>query len=153
MVHTRLGTSHTRLGMNHTRLGKLDLVQVRTDLVWIMPDLVWVRPDLVQVMPDFSLTGVIPDISFLIYYAPFVWFDSLRPIQQFFSYAGRIFLGWTSTKQGIMCLAQGHNAVHPVRLEPATPWFGDKHSTTEPLRSLLCNYVGNPERCCRVKAI
>ena len=33
-----------------------------------------------------------------------------------------IFLGWTSTKQGlkIMCLAQGHNTVPPVRLEPAS---------------------------------
>ena len=32
---------------------------------------------------------------------------------------GRIFLGWTSTKQGLMSLAQGHNAMTPVRLEPA----------------------------------
>ena len=34
-----------------------------------------------------------------------------------------------------MCLAQGHNAVTPVRHEPATPLSRDKHSTTEPLRS------------------
>ena len=27
-------------------------------------------------------------------------------------------LGCTSTKVGLMCLAQGHNAVTPVRLEP-----------------------------------
>ena len=32
--------------------------------------------------------------------------------------SGRVFLGWTSTKQGLMCLAQGNNAVPPVRLEP-----------------------------------
>ena len=31
-----------------------------------------------------------------------------------------------------MWLAQGHNAVTPVRLEPATPQYRD----TEPLRSL-----------------
>ena len=34
-----------------------------------------------------------------------------------------------------MCLAQGHNAVAPVRLEPAAPRSPVKHSTTEPLRS------------------
>ena len=30
-----------------------------------------------------------------------------------------------------MCLAQGHNAVKPVRLEPAAPQSQVKHSTTE----------------------
>ena len=35
-----------------------------------------------------------------------------------------------------MCLAQGHNAVAPVRLEPAVLRSRVKHSTTEPLRSL-----------------
>ena len=35
-----------------------------------------------------------------------------------------------------MCLAQGHNAVMPVRLEPAALRSRIKHSTTEPLRSL-----------------
>ena len=34
-----------------------------------------------------------------------------------------------------MCLAQGHNAVTPVRLEPAALRSRVKHSTTEPLRS------------------
>ena len=33
-----------------------------------------------------------------------------------------------------MCLAQGHNAVTPVRLKP-TPWSRVKHATTEPLGS------------------
>ena len=32
-----------------------------------------------------------------------------------------------------MCLAQGHNAVTPARLEPAAPRAQVKHSTTEPL--------------------
>ena len=36
-----------------------------------------------------------------------------------------------------MCLAQGHNAVTPVRLEPSAPRSRVKHSTTEPLRSLV----------------
>ena len=35
-----------------------------------------------------------------------------------------------------MCLAQGHNAVMPVRLKPEAPWSRVKHSTTEPLRPL-----------------
>ena len=39
-----------------------------------------------------------------------------------------------------MCLAQGHNAVTPVRLEPAAPRSRVKHSTTEPLRSLPLDY-------------
>ena len=34
-----------------------------------------------------------------------------------------------------MCLAQGHKAVTPERLEPAAPRSQVKHSTTEPLRS------------------
>ena len=34
-----------------------------------------------------------------------------------------------------MCLAQGHNAVMPVRLEPAVLQSRVKRSTTEPLRS------------------
>ena len=49
-----------------------------------------------------------------------------------------VFLGWTSTKQGIMCLAQGHNAMTQVRLKPATPGSRLKHSTTElPFKKLL----------------
>ena len=39
-----------------------------------------------------------------------------------------------STKQRIKRLAQGHNAVPPMRLEPATPRSRVKYSTAEPLR-------------------
>ena len=35
-----------------------------------------------------------------------------------------------------MCLAQGHNAVRPVRFEPKAPRSRVKHYTTEPLHSL-----------------
>ena len=35
-----------------------------------------------------------------------------------------------------MCLAQGHNAVTPMRLEPLAPRSRVKHSTTEPLRPI-----------------
>ena len=58
--------------------------------------------------------------------------------QQSFSYVGmRVFLGSTSTKLGLMCLAQGHNTVTPVRLKPAALWSRAKHShsTIEPLSS------------------
>ena len=34
----------------------------------------------------------------------FVWFDSLRPINNLSVIKGRIFLGWTSTKLGLMFL-------------------------------------------------
>ena len=36
-----------------------------------------------------------------------------------------------------MCLAQGHNAVTLVRLEPAAAWSRVKHSTSEPLHFLI----------------
>ena len=52
----------------------------------------------------------------------------------------RIFLDWSSTKQELMRLAQGHNAVMPVGLEPATPRSRVKHSSTEPLRSVTLIY-------------
>ena len=41
------------------------------------------------------------------------------------------------TKLGLMGLAQGHNTVSLVRLEPVAPRSRVKHSTTEPLRSDL----------------
>ena len=58
------------------------------------------------------------------------------PVNNFSVMSGRVFLGLTSTKQGLMCLAQGHNAVTAVRLKPASSLSQVKHSTTEPLQSL-----------------
>ena len=66
---------------------------------------------------------------------------SLRPINNLSFILGRVFLGWTSIKLGLMCLAQGHNAVTPVRLESAAPRSRVKHSTTEPLSSISV-YLG-----------
>ena len=40
------------------------------------------------------------------------------PVNNFSVMLGRVFVGWSSTKQGLMCLAQGHNAVMLVRLKP-----------------------------------
>ena len=57
------------------------------------------------------------------------------PVNNFSVMSGRVFLGLTSTKQGLMCLAQVHNTVALVRFEPATR-RPQVNSTTEPLRSL-----------------
>ena len=65
----------------------------------------------------------------------FVWFDFYVSVSNFSGMLGWVFLGWTSTKQGSMCLAQGHNATTPVRLKLSTDWSRVKHSTTEPLHS------------------
>ena len=65
----------------------------------------------------------------------FCLFDLIiYPINNLSVVKGRVFLGWTSTKLGLMVLAQGHNAVTPVRLQPAAPRSRVKHSTTQPLR-------------------
>ena len=41
-----------------------------------------------------------------------------------------------STKQGLMCLAKGHNTVTPVMLELATAWIDlESNTNIEPLRS------------------
>ena len=52
----------------------------------------------------------------------FVQFDSLRPSQQFFQLCrdGSSWVEPVLSKDG-MYLAQGHNTVMPVRLEPAAP--------------------------------
>ena len=42
------------------------------------------------------------------------------PLDNFSVMSGLVFLGLTSTKQRIKCLAQAHNTVSPVRLKPAT---------------------------------
>ena len=67
----------------------------------------------------------------------FVRFDSLHPINNFSDIKGWVFLGCTNAKVGLMCLAQGHNAVTPVILEPAAPRSRVKHSITEPLHQQI----------------
>ena len=56
------------------------------------------------------------------------------PVNTLSVLSGRVFNpGLTSTKQGLMCLAQRHNAVMVVRFESMGLWSRVKHSTTEPL--------------------
>ena len=78
---------------------------------------------------------------YLFVYLLIYLFDSLRRINNLSVIEGRVFLGRTSSKLELMCLAQGHNAVTQVRLEPPVPRSRIKHSTTETLRSsfLFCN--------------
>ena len=57
------------------------------------------------------------------------------PVNNFLVMLGWVFLGWTSTKQRIKCLDQGHNAVPLERLEPTTPQSPVKHSSTQPPHS------------------
>ena len=79
------------------------------------------------------------------------WWDCLFdlilyvPVNKISVMSGRVFLVWTSIKQGLMCHAQGHNAVAQVRLEPATPQSQDKHSTTVLPLLRLCKCAGSPE--------
>ena len=70
-------------------------------------------------------------LSFITGFVHFVCFGFLRPINNLSVIQGRVLLGWTTTKLGLMCLAQGHSTVTPVRLEPAAPRSRMKHSTTE----------------------
>ena len=84
----------------------------------------------------FSVSVYRKNISLLgrIWFCLFVLFDLIWFItshQQSFSFVGTGLLSWTSTKLWLMCLAQGHNAVTPVRLEPAVPRSRVKHSKEE----------------------
>ena len=72
--------------------------------------------------------------------AMFDWILYVR-VNNFSVMSRRVFLGWTSTKQGSMCLDQGHNAVTLARAEPAIPQSRVKHSVTESLRSCLTVYT------------
>ena len=81
-------------------------------------------------------------------YILFVWFDSLRPINNLSVKQGGVFLGWTSTKLGKLCLAQGsqHSDDDETRTNSLTASRSRvKHSTTEPLRShiIICMWTWN----------
>ena len=71
----------------------------------------------------------------------FVWFDSLCPINNLSVIKGRVFLGWTSIKLGLMFLLKDTTQWRRWGLKPAALRSRVKHSTTEPLRSLICWFV------------
>ena len=55
-------------------------------------------------------------------------------------------MGWTSTKLGLMCFAQGHNKVTPVRLEPVAPRYTvclelHLYVTSQLIQSILHKFV------------
>ena len=63
------------------------------------------------VLQDLVLVYMIVCVFGLIAYVPFNIFSIML---------GWVFMCLTSTKQSIKCLAQGHNSVPQMRLEPAT---------------------------------
>ena len=68
----------------------------------------------------------------------FVWF--FHPINNLSVIKGRVFLGWTSTKLGIMFLLKDTTQWRRWGSNSAAPQSRVKHSTTEPLRSKNDNY-------------
>ena len=64
---------------------------------------------------------LLQDFILVFLYREFVCWFLYTPVNNFSVMQGLVFLGLTSTKQKIRCLAQGDNAVPPVRLEPGTP--------------------------------
>ena len=77
----------------------------------------------------------------------FVFLILYVPGNNFSVMLGQVFLGWTCTNRRIKCLAQGHDAVPPIQLEPTThrSWF--KHPTTElPIsKGLKCLALGHSD--------
>ena len=65
----------------------------------------------------------------------FVWFDSLHCIDNLSVIKGRVFLGWTSTKLGLVFLAQLKRTQRSEPGEARTRPSWVEHSTTEPLRT------------------
>ena len=85
----------------------------------------------------------------------FVWFDSLRPIKNASVITGRVFLGWTSTKLGLMLLLKditqwsrwGSNP-RPFSLESSTlplshcaPWLTCNSNKLLEIHSKLLNII------------
>ena len=77
-------------------------------------------------VPGFKLFNIV-----YLYWCFMSWVNNFSHTSGWFL----VFLGWTSTKQRIECLADGHNTVTPVSLEIATLQSHDWCST-EPLCSI-----------------
>ena len=72
----------------------------------------------------------------------FLKFDSLRPINNLSVKQGGFSWVEPVLSNDKCVLLKDHNAVTPVRLEPAAPRSRVKHSTTEPLRA----YTGSSKQ-------
>ena len=72
----------------------------------------------------------------------FVWFDSLRPINNLSVIKGRVFLGWTSTKLGIMFLLKDTTQWRRWGSNPRP--FG-LESSTLPLSHCASNFTRIPK--------
>ena len=84
----------------------------------------------IQLTIPSSLHQIMRNKPFVYKYLTCWCFTSQSPIFQFSFMSGcvPVYLGWTSTKLRIKCLAQGHNAASLVSLKPATPWSQVQHS-------------------------
>ena len=74
--------------------------------------------------------------SWMIYFCV----EAYHPRQQLFSHVGTepTLPGFNQYCRELMCLAQGHNTMSPVGIEPGpTSRFGVRRSTTTPPRSLV----------------
>ena len=101
----------------------------------------------VQTLMKCRIVGHFISVFTVCWNTHFVLFDLILyiPVNNFSAMSGWVFLDWTSTEQGLMCLAQGYNA---VMLEPANPWSRIKYSTTEPLHSYTCFGLSSPQIFC-----
>ena len=59
------------------------------------------------------------------------------PVNTFSVMSGWFFMGWSSSKQVLMCLGQTHNAVTQMGVYQGAPWYQVKHCTTKPLCTSL----------------
>ena len=88
-------------------------------------------------------------------WSTYVWFDSLRPSQQVFSYVGTDLPGLKQYKAriNVSCVScSSDDTVTPLRLQPAVPRSRVKHSTTEPMCSRFDQNTSNPYAWQRVNA-
>ena len=78
-----------------------------------------------------------------LFFVFYVWFDSLRPSQHFSSLVRSGLPGFNQYLTEDKFLAQGHNTVPLVRLEPTTPRSQVKRSTSDPPYSSEqnCSYL------------
>ena len=93
----------------------------------------------ILICPMLTGMGLIPLCTFYPkHYCLFV-LKLYVPSQQFFSHVGTepTLPGFNQHCRELMCVAQGHNTVTPVGIEPRTSRFGVRRCTTTPPRIMI----------------
>ena len=75
------------------------------------------------------------------------------PVKFFSVISGWVFLCWTRTKQGSMCLAQGHTTVRPARLDPEFTYYIYTSRWSFYLRTGLVHWAFNAVYCIENKSV